>query len=149
MDIQLYVDSTPRINIESYVNIKELERLVDSLELTHGENIEYQGLSFLLMTCDKNEGKPGMWSQNTEGGFDYDVYIWENLSPDFKRGIVFHEVLECTLHDQREKLFPKSEDPCYEAHKLTRPHELNYVQKFMDHKQFSEYKAFIEQFKGK
>lgn len=137
------------MNIEDYANIEELGRLIDSLELTHGENIKYRNLSFLLMVCSKDEGKPGEWSQNSRGEFDYDFYIWESLSHDYKRGIVFHEVLECTLHNQRARLFPGAGDPCYEAHKLARLHELNYVQKFMDDKTLSEYKAFIEQFNGK
>lgn len=109
------------------IDYDRLKGRVDELSLDEIEIVHYNGRQYWVdLNCipDPECGQPAEWFKSTKFS-GADVYVWDNVEPEFKRAMALHEIIEADL--KRHQLVPIEE-----AHRIAREHDKRYASETMD-----------------
>lgn len=118
------------------IDYQKLRALIDGSELEDWTELKFEGLTSLVAYDDKNSGRPVEYHSF---GDHYEIYLWESISPIFRKPIVLHEVAELTLTQTYQRNGMSFEEARLQSHNRARELDEKYAKEIFDNPTFQRY----------
>ncbi|MBD3249109.1 hypothetical protein GF336_03625 [Candidatus Woesearchaeota archaeon] len=117
------------------VQFDELVKIIDEISLTDRSRIQYRDRTYFIELDGRSGPEAEFFASGTYSGAD--IYIWNQVRPEFKRPMILHEVIEADLYLHQR--IPKRD-----AHMTAMEHDRNYAKATLDTQTLLEYEQFRE-----
>ena len=117
------------------VQFDELVKIIDEISLTDRSRIQYRDRTYFIEPDGRSGPEAEFFESGTYSGAD--VYIWNQVRPEFRRPMILHEVIEADLYLHQR--IPKRD-----AHQTAVEYDRKYARMNLDDQTLKEYEEFRE-----